>query len=64
MLRKIDSYSEVASKVEAVEGFMVPGQDAYLFQKVQSLPHNAVIMEIGAFKGRSTVNMGYACVGT
>ena len=64
MLSKIDSYSEVASKVEAVEGFMVPGQDAYLFQKVQSLPHDAVIMEIGAFKGRSTVNMGYACVGT
>ena len=61
---KVRSYSEVASKVETIEGFMVEGQDAFLFEKVQSLSDSAVILEIGAFKGRSSVNMGYACVGT
>ena len=64
MQNKVGSYSQVASKVESIEGFMGSGQDAFLFQKIQSLPNDAVIMEIGSFKGRSTVNMGYACVGT
>ena len=64
MSGKTLSFSDVASKIQSIEGFMVPGQDAYLFQKVHSLPYDANILEIGAFKGRSTVNMGYACVGT
>jgi glycosyltransferase involved in cell wall biosynthesis len=58
------SYNHIRSAVESVEGFMIPGQEEYLFNKVQSLPDNAVIVEIGSFKGRSTVAMGYACVGT
>jgi glycosyltransferase involved in cell wall biosynthesis/predicted O-methyltransferase YrrM len=58
------NYETVKQFVEAVEGFMVPGQEEYLFNKVKSLPEDAVIVEIGSFKGRSTVAMGYACVGT
>jgi glycosyltransferase involved in cell wall biosynthesis/predicted O-methyltransferase YrrM len=57
-------YQDIKNAVEAVTGFMIPGQEEYLFNKVQSLPDDAVIVEIGSFKGRSTVAMGYACIGT
>ncbi|QSJ20799.1 class I SAM-dependent methyltransferase [Nostoc sp. UHCC 0702] len=58
------SYQDIRNAVESIEGFMVPGQEQYLFNKVKSLPENAVIVEIGSFKGRSTVAMAYACVGS
>jgi predicted O-methyltransferase YrrM len=58
------SYTTIQSAVEAIEGFMVPGQEEYLFNKVKSLPNDAVIVEIGSYKGRSTVAMSYACIGT
>jgi len=58
------NYEAIQAAVAVIEGFMVPGQEEYLFNKVRSLPENAVIVEIGSFKGRSTVAMGYACVGT
>jgi glycosyltransferase involved in cell wall biosynthesis/predicted O-methyltransferase YrrM len=58
------SYQNIHNAVESIEGFMVPGQEEYLFNKVKSLPDDAVIVEIGSFKGRSTVAMAYACIGT
>ncbi|WP_293126976.1 class I SAM-dependent methyltransferase [Microcoleus sp. bin38.metabat.b11b12b14.051] len=58
------SYTIIQSAVEAIEGFMVPGQEEYLFNKVKSLPNDAVVVEIGSYKGRSTVAMAYACIGT
>ncbi|MDB6138886.1 MAG: glycosyltransferase, partial [Verrucomicrobiaceae bacterium] len=50
--------------VNKVLGYMAPGQEEYLHNKVKSLPLNARIIEIGSFHGRSTVAMGYACAGT
>jgi hypothetical protein len=41
------SYTTIQSAVEAIEGFMVPGQEEYLFNKVKSLSNDAVIVEIG-----------------
>ncbi|AFY56299.1 glycosyltransferase [Rivularia sp. PCC 7116] len=58
------AYATIQPAVEAVEGYMLPGQEKYLFEKVKSLSEDAVIVEIGSFKGRSTVAMGYACIGT
>lgn len=60
----ITNYASVKSEVEDVEGFLIPGQEEYLFNKVKSLPDDAIIVEIGSHKGRSTVAMGYACKGT
>jgi glycosyltransferase involved in cell wall biosynthesis/predicted O-methyltransferase YrrM len=58
------SYTTIQSAVEALDGFMVPGQEEYLFNKVKSLPNDAVVIEIGSYKGRSTVAMSYACIAT
>lgn len=58
------SYQTINNAVVSVEGYMIPGQEEYLFNKVKSLPMDAVILEIGSFKGRSTIAMGYACIGT
>lgn len=57
-------YKDHASAVETVFGYMVPGQEQYLHEKVLSLPQDARILEIGALHGRSTVAMAFACVGT
>ncbi|MGH1395934.1 MAG: class I SAM-dependent methyltransferase [Trichormus sp.] len=58
------SYGTIHHAVVSVKGFMISGQEEYLFNKVKSLPEDAVILEIGSFQGRSTVAMGYACIGT
>ena len=47
-----------------IEGYMTPEQEHFLFHKVKSLPEDAVILEIGAHKGRSTIIMAYACMDT
>jgi predicted O-methyltransferase YrrM len=62
--QKTTKYQDCRSSVEAVTGFMVPGQEEYLFNKVQSLPNDAIVVEIGSFQGRSTVAMASACIGT
>ena len=58
------TYASVKQEVESVEGYLCPGQEEFLFNKVKSLPDNAVIVEIGSYKGRATVAMSYACIGT
>jgi glycosyltransferase involved in cell wall biosynthesis/predicted O-methyltransferase YrrM len=57
-------YRQVQQQVESIQGFMMPGQEQFLFDKVKSLPDDAVIVEIGSYKGRSTAAMAYACIGT
>ncbi|MBL9144549.1 MAG: class I SAM-dependent methyltransferase [Verrucomicrobiaceae bacterium] len=61
---KRPGYKDYASAVESVFGYMVPGQERFLHEKVLSLPSDARILEIGAFFGRSTVAMAFACTGT
>lgn len=58
------TYKDCHSAVDTVEGYMVPGQEKYLHDKVLTLPHTAKILEVGACYGRSTAALGYACVGT
>ena len=55
---------EVFHFIDSVPGFLVKGQEKYLFEKVKSLPENARILEIGSCYGRSASTMAFACVGT
>lgn len=64
MFAKVNNFANVKSMVESVEGFLAPGQEEFLFNRVNSLSESAIIAEIGSYKGRSTVAMGYACIGT
>jgi len=57
-------FSLCKSAINAVEGWLPLDEAELLFTKASSLPDNAVIVEAGSYKGRSTVAMGYACRGT
>lgn len=57
-------YADVRPTIETVGGLLSPGQEQFLHEKVASLPENAVVAEIGIFKGRSTIAMAFACVDT
>lgn len=57
-------YSEIKAKVDTVEGWLLEGQEKYLFDRVKALPDGAVVLEMGANFGRSTCAMAFACVGT
>ena len=61
---RLPNYNDVAIAVESVEGWLVPGQEQFLFEKVFSLPDDAAIMEIGSCYGRSTAAMAFSCWGT
>ena len=57
-------FAELWPRIDAVPGFLVPGQERWLFNAVAHLPEDAVIVEIGSFLGRSTTAMAFACRGT
>lgn len=58
-------FRRVWPSIEPIEGYLVsPMQEEWLFKKAKSLPDNAVIVEIGSFKGRSTACLAYGCIGS
>lgn len=57
-------FEEVEERIAVVDGLLLEGQGRFLFETVKQLPHDAVIVEIGAFMGKSTLCMGFACCGT
>jgi predicted O-methyltransferase YrrM len=58
-------FQKVYNSIDQVEGFLKsPHQEFWFFKSASRSPKNAVIVEIGSFKGRSTVSFGFGCVGT
>ena len=57
------NYEDIEKSVRLINGELVKGQEKFLFEKVKSLPNDATVLEIGAYHGRSTVAMAFACVG-
>lgn len=48
-----------------VPGFLKsPGQELWFYKAALNAPSDAVILEIGCFKGRSSVSFGFGCIGT
>ncbi|NWF75121.1 MAG: class I SAM-dependent methyltransferase, partial [Nitrospirae bacterium] len=62
--KKTVMWEDIKMFVLSIPGLLAPGQEEFLFNKVNSLQDDAIIVEIGSYKGRSTVAMGYACKGT
>lgn len=60
---KLD-FEEIWPAIDSVKGYLVPGQERWLYDAVRNLSDEAVIVEIGSYMGRSTTAMGFACVGT
>ena len=50
--------------IDRVPGYLIPGQEHWLYTIVKDLPEDAVIVEVGSFLGRSTTAMAFACRGT
>jgi predicted O-methyltransferase YrrM len=60
-----EEFELVYPMINTVEGFLKsPKQERWFFGAAKTAPKNAVIVEIGSFKGRSTVSFGFGCVGT
>ena len=59
-----NKYKRVSKQIEAVDGWLIPGQEFWLFSTAYKLRDGARIVEIGSYKGRSTVSLGLACCGT
>lgn len=51
------SWERARGLIDSVPGLLVPGmtQERWLFETARSLGKDSVILEVGAFKGRSTV---------
>jgi predicted O-methyltransferase YrrM len=59
-----EGFESVRGAVQSIEGYLTPEQEVFLHDMVASLPHEAAILEIGGYRGRSTAAMAFACVGT
>lgn len=47
--------------IDAVPGYLLQGQERWLFEAAYSLPSPANIVEIGSFMGRSTCSLASGC---
>ncbi len=50
--------------IDQFEGLLVEGQEWWLYNTSYNQTNDAVIVEIGSFKGRSTACLALGCVGT
>lgn len=54
------SYRAISEFVDSLEGWMTPAQGARLFAAAQRCPDEGCIVEIGSFRGKSTVVLARA----
>jgi predicted O-methyltransferase YrrM len=62
--RPPENFEHISLLLNTVYGWILKDQERFLFEKVKALPDGAVILEMGACRGKSTVAMAFACVGT
>lgn len=57
-------WADIVDQVRSIEGWLLEGQDRWLFETTQAMPNHASILEIGGYLGWSTSALGYGCIGT
>jgi len=57
-------FNRVWPSINKIEGWLVEGQEEWLFRTAGSLPAGARVVEIGGFKGRSTVSLAFGILGS
>jgi predicted O-methyltransferase YrrM len=57
-------WTDIADKVNAIDGWLLPGQAQWLFETAQAMPGDAIILEIGGYLGHSTAALAFGCAGT
>lgn len=57
-----ERFEKYESQIEEVEGLLMQGEKHWLYERAKSLPDGATIVEIGCYKGCSTVALGYGCL--
>ncbi len=57
-------WKDVEGKVKSIKGASNIEEGKFLFNKVKQAPEDAVIVEVGSFLGRTSIAMGYGCMGT
>ncbi len=50
--------------IEPIEGWLLDGEENWLFRRALALPDGANLVEIGSYKGRSTCCLAFGCTGT
>lgn len=57
-------FEQIWPMIQPIEGWLMEGQEKWLFKRARALPNSANIVEIGSYKGRSTCCLGFGCRGT
>src|SRR5213593_4725968 len=57
-------FRRIWPQIDSVDGFLVPGQEYWLFRIARALHNSSNIVEVGSFKGRSTCCLAFGCRGT
>ena len=57
-------FNDFKAGIDSIHGYLCPGQEYALYDIAKKLPDNAIIVEIGAFKGKSTACLAAGCYGT
>lgn len=57
-------WEQIEDEVRSVEGYLLDGQDRWLFETAQAMPDGVNILEVGGYLGRSTAALAFGCVET
>lgn len=60
----IPHYADFKDRIESVEGLLLSGEDEFLFNMSAQMPEDGVIVEMGSYLGKSSVSLGFPCLGT
>jgi hypothetical protein len=57
-------FQRIWPMIQPIGGWLMEGQEKWLFKRARSLKDGTNIVEIGSYKGRSTCCLGFGCKGT